>query len=94
MHPSTLRSVVVAICTWSASMGPGSVAGEVLGTRLAFDQAHYQRGGRPQTVRPDVGFEDRAQCAGVGEREALARAEPERVRIPVFRVGGRRRRRS
>ncbi len=75
-------------------MGPGSVAGEILGTQLAFDQTHYQRAGRPQIVRPDVRFEDREQCAGVGEQEARARAEPEQVRIPVLRVGGRRRRQS
>lgn len=84
MYPSTLRSAVLAICTWSASMGPGSVAGEILGTQLAFDQMHYQRAGRPQIVRRDVRFEDREQCAGVGEREALARAEPGQVRIPVL----------
>jgi len=74
--------------------GTEGVAGEILGTQLAFDQRHYQRAGRRQIVRPDVRFEDREQCAGVGEQAGLARAEPEQVRLPVLRVGGRRRRQS
>ena len=65
------------------------VDGESLLDQGAFEQLDDAASDRAQVSDAHVGEEEREQCAGMDDEQALAAVEPEQVRVPVVLAGRR-----
>jgi hypothetical protein len=59
------------------------IGGQAFGAELRLDGGDEIVPDRAEVGPPNIRSEDREQCAGVGEQDALLPVDPEQVQIPV-----------